>query len=266
MERTRTFMLLSCVLAVLFQVQPARALDLKSYADLLNRFTYSVEDTAMTRVDYRALQQSNDWQQLVASLGISRPDELATREEQLAFWINAYNILAIDLVQESYPVESIRDIGSLFRPVWKLSAGRVGSRSYSLGEIEHEILRPLGDPRIHAAIVCASTSCPALRPEPYEPDRLDAQLDEAVRTFLANEEKGLRIEPERNTVRLSRIFAWFAQDFATAGGVLGFVERYAPEAAMTWLVEHSDDVQVEYLGYDWSLNDLSRSGLLRTSP
>ena len=140
--------------------QPARAIDLDAYADLLDRHTYQVEHTARTHVDYEALRNSADWEELVYSLKRSRPDQLTTREEQLAFWINAYNILAIDLVRRNYPVDSIRDIGSFFVPVWDREAGQIGDRSYTLGEIEHEILRPLGDPRIHAAIVCASTSCP----------------------------------------------------------------------------------------------------------
>ena len=69
--------------------------------------------------------------------------------------------------QGHYPVDGIKEIGSWLRPVWKIEAGRIGGRSYSLDAIEHEILRPLGDPRIHGAVVCASTSCPPLRREPY---------------------------------------------------------------------------------------------------
>ncbi len=234
----------------------AGALDLGTYADILDRHTSEVDDTAMTHVDYDSLRDSSGWEQLVESLGRSRPDKLATRAEQLAFWINAYNILTIDLVRRNYPVESIRDIGSFFFPVWEREAGTIGGRSYTLNEIEHEILRPLGDPRIHAAIVCASTSCPQLRREPYEASRIDAQLDDAVRAFLSNGEKGFRLEEETSTVRLSRIFDWFADDFDSEGGVLTFVRRYAPGSAMEWLVRNSDEVEVEYLDYDWRLNDL----------
>src|SRR4030095_12503639 len=138
--------------------------------------------------------------------------------------IDAYNILAIDLVARHYPVASIRDLGSLLRPVWKIEAGRVGGRAYSLDEIEHGILRPLGDPRVHMAIVCASVSCPSLAREPFVAARIDAQLDAASARFVANEQKGVRVEARG--VRLSKIFDWFAADFAAGGGVLAFVRRH----------------------------------------
>ena len=134
------------ILVMFVVAQPARAIDLDAYADLLDRHTYQVEHTARTHVDYEALRNSAEWEGLVHSLTRSRPDQLNTREEQLAFWINAYNILAIDLVRRNYPVDSIRDIGSFFVPVWDREAGQIGDRSYTLGEIEHEILRPLGRP------------------------------------------------------------------------------------------------------------------------
>ena len=103
---------------------------------------------------------------LVASLAASDPSALRGRDEQLAFWSNAYNILAMDLVVEHAPEQSIKDIGSLFFPVWKKPAGKIGGKTYSLDEIEHGIVRPLGDPRAHVAVICASLSCPPLRREP----------------------------------------------------------------------------------------------------
>src|SRR5207245_11671444 len=121
-----------------------------------------------------------------------------------------------------FPVASIRDIGSFLRPVWKRPAGQAGGRAVTLDEIEHGIVRPLGDPRTHAVVVCASTSCPALPREPLEANRLDAHRDPAVRRWLADPDKGLRIDRSANTIRLSKIFDWFEQDFATAGGWVAF--------------------------------------------
>ena len=175
---------------------------------------------------------------------------LRTREQQLAFWINAYNILAIDLVAQHYPIASIRDIGSLLRPVWKRPAGRVGGRTVTLDEIEHEIVRPLGDPRTHAVVICASTSCPALPREPLTAERLDAQLDAAMRQWLADPGKGLRIDRAANTIHLSKIFDWFEEDFAKAGGVLAFVARYAPESDREWLRTHGATARIDYFDYD----------------
>ena len=137
---------------------------------------------------------------------------LRSREQQIAFWVNAYNILAIDLVAAHYPVASIRDIGWVLRPVWKQPAGTVGGRTVTLDEIEHGIVRPFGDPRTHAVVVCASTSCPALPREPLRADRLGEQLDAAVRQWLADPGKGLRIDRTSDTIYLSRIFDWFEDD------------------------------------------------------
>ena len=206
------------------------------------------------RVDYRGLGEDPAWPRLVAALDAARPE--SGRPEALAFWINVYNVLAIDLVVRHPGVTSIRDVGSWFRPVWDREAGRVAGRARSLGEIEHGILRPLGDPRIHAAIVCASVSCPPLRREPFEAARLEAQLDDQMRSFLASPAKGLRLDAGARTVALSRVFDWFAEDFAASGGALAFATRFTPEDARAWLEAHADRVRVEWLPYDWDLNAL----------
>jgi hypothetical protein len=236
----------------------AHGMDLDLWAKLLERHTRSVADPAGTRVDYAALAGDPDWRRLVDALASApEPAAGAPRAERLAYWINAYNVLAIDVVVRAWPVRSIRDAGSLLRPVWKREAGRVGGRPVTLDEIEHAILRPLGDPRIHAAIVCASTSCPSLSREPYRPERADEQLEAAARAFVADRRKGVR--PEAQGLRVSRIFEWFAADFAAqeaAGrrGVLGFVRRHAgPELAAA--IDALDaDPPLAYFDYDWSLN------------
>jgi hypothetical protein len=152
------------------------------------------------------------------------------------------------------PVASIRDAGSLLRPVWKRPAGRVGGRTVTLDEIEHGILRPLGDPRIHTAIVCASTSCPSLARRAYRGEQVEAQLDAAARAFVANREKGVRVDGR--VVRLSSIFDWFGGDFATSGGVLGFVRRYAGADLLAQLDALGPEPRIEFLDYDWSLNGI----------
>lgn len=234
----------------------ARALDLDRYGRVLEAHTREVPDTAGVRVDYRALRDSAEWRAVLASLAASDPGRLASRSERLAFWINAYNVLAIDLVARNLPLESIRDVGSLLRPVWKREAGRVGGRGVTLDEIEHAILRPLGEPRIHAAIVCASVSCPPLARSPYRAERLDAQLDASLARWLADPRKGSHLDPAAGVLRVSRIFEWFAGDFAAAGGVLAFVTPHLPEATRRWLAAHGGEAELAYFDYDWSLNAL----------
>jgi len=243
----------------------AEPIDTALYASLLDRHTRSVESEAGTLVDYRGLARSPEWKRLVASLAQADPAALATREDKLAFWINVYNILAIDLVANAYPVESIRDIGSFFRPVWKKTAGNVGGRNVTLDDVEHGILRPMGEPRIHAAIVCASTSCPSLRREPYLAARLEAQLDDAMGRFVADRRKGVRVDHRRKVLWLSRIFEWFAEDFTERGDVQGYVAAYLRPVERGWLA-HRPDIEVRYFEYDWALNDLGDRDLGNGDP
>lgn len=255
MRLIRMRALLGPFLAVLL-ASPAGAIDLELYARLLERHTKEVPDLAGVRVDYAALRQSGDWNALVASVEASDPNGLTTRDAQMAYWINVYNILAIELVVKNAPPESIRDIGSFFSPVWKKEAGRLSGRAVTLDEIEHEILRPMGDPRIHGAIVCASLSCPPLARDPYRVDTLAAQLDTNMRRWLSDPRKGVRVDRNTYAVFLSRIFKWFAEDFEAKGGAVAFAARYAPDADAGWLEENGSRAKVEYLDYDWRLNRL----------
>ena len=233
------------------------AVDLDLYGRLLERHTRAVSDTAGTRVDYAALRDDPDWRRLLESLAAApEPGASASQSERLAYWINAYNVLAIDMVVQNFPVASIRDIGSLLRPVWKRDAGKVGGRSVTLDEVEHTILRPLGDPRVHMAIVCASTSCPSLAREPFRAERLDAHLDAAARAFVANPTKGARVEADG--LRISKIFDWFAEDFVASGGVLAFVRRHASPEMRTAIDRLGPKPSLLYFDYDWSLNGIGR--------
>lgn len=204
---------------------------------------------ALAQVDYAAWGSDPDHARAVAALEAFDPARLAGREERLAFWINAYNLLAVKLVLDTGVTGSIKDAGSLFRPVWGRTAGRVGGREVSLGEVEHRTLRPMGEPRVHFAIVCASLSCPDLRPEAYRPERLDAQLDDQARAFLANPKKGMAGGPG---VRISRIFDWFEEDFG--GGVLAFLRRHTPDR------ETPVARVAGFLPYDWALNAAPAAG------
>jgi hypothetical protein len=240
-------------------VRPASAsgsFDADLWDALLAAHTREVPDAAGVRVDYGALRREPRWPALLESLaGAAPPEEAAAR---LAFWINAYNVLAIQTVLRAYPIDSIKDVGSLFSPVWKRPAGKIEGKTVTLDQIEHEILRPMGDPRIHAAIICASRSCPSLRREPYTVAGVNAQLDESMRRFLADKRKGLELDTKTGRLRLSSIFKWFAEDFEKKGGVVAFVARYAPTDVRTYLGAHPNP-KLEYFSYDWQLNGVPAS-------
>jgi hypothetical protein len=229
----------------------SHAFDTALYARLLERHTVAVGDIASTRVDYAALRGSPDWGTLLTSLRVADPQQLASRPERLAFWINAYNVLAIDLVQRHYPVGSIRDVGSLFSPVWKKPAGEIGGGSYTLDQIEHEILRPLGEPRVHGAIVCASLSCPPLRRA--VPRRGPRRAARRQRAALARgpEAGGGSTAPPR--MRSEPDPRWFAEDFG--GDALAFVAQHLPPADGAWIQDQRASLRIRWFDYDWSLND-----------
>lgn len=178
----------------------------------------------------------------LALLLAETPDAHTAAREKMAFWINVYNFLTIDLIVREGERRSIRNLGTVFASAWKLYTWRLAGREYSLDEIEHRILRPMGDPRIHFAINCASVSCPDLRTKAYRSTKLGAQLDDQVRTTLRNAGKGLRID--KGTIYASKIFEWFAEDFS-GGDVRSWLRQYAPIRA---------DTSVKFLRYDWSIN------------
>jgi Protein of unknown function, DUF547 len=235
--------------ALLLSVQPGFAAepDWSNYAALLRDHVKqgSKHGTDLAVVDYRALEKSGALEAVYRQLSEFPVQRLAGREEKLAFYINAYNILALKMVLDHWPLESIKDAGSLLSPVWDKPAGEIGGKPVTLGQIEHKILRPMGEPRVHFAIVCASVSCPDLSSRPYTAARLDAQLDEQVRRFLGNKTKGVAVTDQE--IRVSRIFDWFEEDFQRAGGVDAFVRRYRPN--LPALPVEAD------MPYDWDLNE-----------
>ncbi len=232
-------------------------IDLELYARLLESHTRSVDDIAGVRVDYRGLARSLEWKILVRQVSSARPSRL-DRQGQVAYWINAYNILTIDLVLKYYPVSGIKDIGSFFSPVWGFEVAKIEGQSISLGQIEHEILRPMGDPRVHSALVCASISCPPLARTPFRPEALDADLEAAMRAWLASPEKGIRIDRRARRITISKIFDWYEDDFDAGGGIVDTIKRYVANNDAHWLHSEGKKVSIRYFDYDWSLNEWKR--------
>ena len=244
------------VLVVCLMLVPssAWAFDFSGWDGLLKKHVGSttIDGVRLTGVDYVGIKKDPAYTKLIADLKSFSPSKLKTPKETMTFWINVYNIMAVKMVVDHYPVDSIKDAGGLFDSVWKKKVGVVGGKEVTLNDIEHETLRKMGDPRIHVAIVCASVSCPDLRKEAYTTDRLDAQLDNQMKLFLENRGKGLKVDRGKGRVALSKIFDWFEEDFKSKGGVLPFLARYAPEKDRAFLKKR--DVDVSYLDYNWDLN------------
>jgi len=124
----------------------------------------------------------------------------------------------------------------------------------TLDHVEHDLIRKdYSEPRVHFALVCAARSCPPLRGEPYTPDKLDEQLEDQGRIFMNTPSKN-RVDLENRTAYLSKIFKWFSGDFEEASGsVLAFVRPYFPKDISRQLEDGK--FAVEYMDYDWALND-----------
>jgi len=196
----------------------------------------------------------------LSGLAEVRPEQFDQwqRKHQMAFLINAYNAFTVKLVVTRYPVKTIRHIGTIFKSVWKKEFfSLLDGKIQSLHAIEHEYLRPIyKDPRIHAAINCASASCPKLQPLAFQGDKLEGQLESAFKEFLSDEKLN-RYESAKETVYLSEIFEWFANDFTPRyGGYLNAISALGPPAAKQ-TIEKSNNLKVEFIDYDWSLNDAS---------
>lgn len=173
------------------------------------------------------------------------------RDEQFAFYVNAYNAWTVKLILTGYPgVASIKDLGSLFKSPWKKKFVDIDGELRTLDHIEHAILRPrFKDPRVHFAINCASKSCPVLYPEAFTGTRLQTQLDDASRQFV-NDSRFNRLDGK--TLYVSSIFKWFNEDFN--GDVVGFLEQYAAPGLKAAITADRKNIEVKYLDYDWSLN------------
>jgi len=229
-------------------------------------------------VDYRRLKaQRRQLDAFAAAMGnlTSEAYEKWSEKGKIAFWLNAYNGLTLKAIIDNYPIKS-----SFFRSriypknsirqipgVWKKITFRIMGRKMTLGHIEHEILRAkFNEPGIHMAMVCAAMGCPPLRNEPYQGDKLDEQLDDQTHRFLGNSAK-FKIDRTKNTLYLSSIFEWFAEDFIRKYGpgrnigkhdkkesaVLNFVALHLAEPQKEHVL--AGKFKIKYLKYDWSLNE-----------
>jgi hypothetical protein len=182
--------------------------------------------------------------------------EKFTRNEQMAFLINAYNALTIKLIIDHYPVQSIKKIGSFFSSPWKKKFFSLLDDSVrTLDQIEHEWLRSrYKDFRIHAAVNCASISCPGLGDKAFTSDDLDQQLDDQMQKWLSDTSRN-RLDPTKHIAYVSKIFDWYQDDFESwGGGVKRVLETYKSNQQSDFF-KTGCDYSIAYLDYNWDLNE-----------
>jgi hypothetical protein len=213
-----------------------------------------------TGVDYAALRKDHaDLDRYRAQLAkTSIPAGEAAKKVLL---INAYNAWTLALVdrllpddERKWPEWSIKSGGTTLTSVWKRYTFELGGKWHTLDQVEHEMLRPMGDPRIHFAINCASRSCPPLTTTPYVAEKLDAQLDAVATAFVADP---AQVRLEEGKLLVNPLLDWFEKDFEKAGGVREFLRARAPEGPVK---KHlAGGGKIGFLDYDWRLN-LARKG------
>ena len=223
-----------------------------NYNKLLQKYVVvsSNNSTIVTAVNYSGLRQSRECEPLAAQL--SQLDNIAqlSQNDQLAFWINVYNFLAIKKVVDNPGINKLTDLNKGFTSVWKQYAGTVAGNKYSLDNIEHGIIRKkFKEPRIHFAVVCVAKSCPNIRNEAYYGSRLNQQLSEQAKQFLANEQKGMKTVGNR--LYISSIFFWFKKDFNNNPKEWLYRNKYIKE-------EIKDSYRLKRLEYDWTLNSAEK--------
>ena len=232
---------------------------------LLHANVVTANDGLATSVDYAAMLAARpELQQYLQSLAAVTPATFDgwDKKTQLAFLINAYNAWTVELILTVYPkLESIKDLGSLFRSPWSKAFIPLLGQTRSLDDIEHKMIRGSGnynDPRIHFAVNCASIGCPALREEAYTGAELDAQLHEQTRRFLLDRSRN---RGQGAGLAVSSIFKWYKGDFE--GGWAGYsrledffldyTDALDLNAAQSAALRQGNS-DIRFLDYDWRLN------------
>lgn len=209
-------------------------------------------------VDYAAANDSAVLEAYVASLAAAPAP--SGGDATLAFWMNSYNALTVDLIADSWPLKSIRDLDD--GNPWEARKFTVAGREVTLNDIEHKILRPLGDPRIHAGVNCASRGCPPLHRTAFSESNVQAELASASKVWTNS--SGVKLDKEGGKLSLNKIFDWYGDDFVKAGPVdlpgiegkpeaaLSFMLPFLPPADAAWV--KAGGYTVDWRPYSWSVN------------
>jgi hypothetical protein len=208
------------------------------------------------RVDERGLVAYAGWKKSAADstaldaylAKFAAPGGRPSADEKVALLANAYNAFIVRTILDHYPVAGIRSIPGAFTA----ESHEFGGRKFSLDEIEHTAVA-LGGYRVHAILVCASKSCPPLDRRAYAAEDLSAREDERMRAWMSRPDL-CRFEPEKNVAKLPMYFDWYRADFEKAG-VANILSAFGPPRYREWLAKGS--FRIEYLDYDWTLNDVS---------
>lgn len=199
------------------------------------------------KVNYKGLKIKMDTlDSYLLELKANAPASDWTKNEKKAYYINAYNAYTIKFVLTKYPVASVKDISFSGKDIWSTKLVKLGENVYTLGQVENDILRKMGDPRIHFAINCASYSCPKILNHAYTADNVNSQMEKLTKAYINDPKHNIITEKK---IKISQLFEWYASDFVTEEHTLiQYLNKYST-------IQIAADAKVEYLPYNWSLNE-----------
>ncbi len=233
---SRIFLLMCLCSTITLTASGSGAPSHATWNSLLQRYV-----TADGVVDYSKMKADRRFSEYITTLSGVHPDDTWSKNEKMAFWINAYNAFTIKLVSDNLPLKSIKDLGE----PWDMKFIDIEGNRYSLNDIEHEILRKdYKEPRIHFAVNCASISCPPLFNQAFTAGNLSSQLDKVTRNFVNDTDYNT---VSKSTLNISPIFDWYRGDFDTSGGITAFFRKYSRTSV-------DANASVTFTDYDWSLN------------
>jgi len=209
---------------------------------LLNKYVSSAG-----KVNYKGLKTKMDTlDAYLLELKAHAPASDWTKNDKKAYYINAYNAYTLKLVLTKYPVASVKDISFSGKDLWSTKLVKLGENVYTLGQVENDLLRKMGDPRIHFAINCASYSCPKIWNYAYTAANVSSQMDKLTKAYINDVKHNIITE---NKIKISQLFEWYAADFVTPEHTLiQYLNKYST-------IQIAANAKVEYLPYNWSLNE-----------
>jgi len=235
--------------------ESTKIIDFKPWQIFLD--TYVIKEKNQTYVLYAKVTDSNKAKldeiiKNYASLNILNYNQ----NQQLAYWINIYNMLTIQTILQHYPVKSITDIDKNwlgFSKVWDQKVVKINDKGLTLNDIEHRIIRPIWhNPRVHAAVNCASISCPNLSKKAYQGSKIDKQLNNAFSNWI-NSPKGVDLKNDK--LYLSEIFDWYGSDFGNQKQMREFIANYLKNNSIKQALIYKNNT-INFKNYNWNLNQI----------
>lgn len=256
-------LLLASAFGLLLAALPAAAVtlpDYKLWGDLLTKYYDPAKGMNYKGLKANDKKTLDELRRQMAQVDVGA----LPRTDQLAYWINLYNISVVNVVVEHYPVASIRDISTDFIAhlnVFKKDYVQTRTGPMALNDVENDKIRDsFKDPRIHFAINCAAKSCPPIRNEPYVGSQISLQLDEQVRAFL-NGPNGVHLKKDGGELVLhtTKIMDWFKDDFEKwSAGRVPFIAKYVTPDKRKQIEAAGNQINLKFDDYDWKLNDASK--------